>query len=233
MLGASALEKGRDAARAALNPHRAVTIAVRAAVASLNAPGSARTKARVRAQSLLAVVVLVGCGGAPPPAPAASVQIEAIGDEYYCDSTQRPSLSRMPPSGFVRIDLEKTPARDACLAAQRRLDATDDRDAGAQGDELLVKACAARRCIFWQQAKAAAERDVVKTLCIADHLSQVDVMLLAAIDARAHIDRAEPADVDSALAALRRDASNAASLRNEAAACIGADATRDLKTIAH
>ena len=184
-------------------------------------------KTRARARLLLVGVALPGCGGAPAPAPAPSVQIESIGDGFYCDSKEPASLSRMPPTGFVRIDLEHTPARDACLAAQRRLDHSDVAGIGMQGDELLVKACAARRCIFWQQAKAAAQRDVVKTACIAEHLSQVDAILSAAIDVRDHLESDAPADTERALAALRRDASNTAILRNEAAACIGEEAMRE------
>ena len=155
-----------------------------------------------------------------------------IGDAYYCGSPELVSLSRMPPQGFVRIDLERTPARDACAAAQRRLDTTTARGAGAQADQALVQICAARRCIFWRQATAVSERDVVKTLCIDEHRARADGLMTEAIDARARLDGAESADTDRALTTIRRDATDAAALRAEAARCIGAEAMRHLEVVA-
>lgn len=80
-------------------------------------------------------------------------------------------------------------SRDASLGLQRPVGLSPD-DMRRQGDQFVARIDSSSSVVRKQLEQARAERDVVKTLCLNDKLTQLDVTLRSAKERRAALESA-------------------------------------------
>jgi hypothetical protein len=80
-------------------------------------------------------------------------------------------------------------SRDASLGLQRPVGLSPD-DMRRQGDQFVARIDSASSVVRKQLEQARAERDVVKTLCLNDKLTQLDVTLRSAKERRSALESA-------------------------------------------